>query len=48
MMRKANLSGAALMPPHKASGTIDTITLFHSHRVDNRLVYEPLYSAILR
>ena len=48
LMRKANLIEASLAAPHKAAGAIDTITLFHSRRVDERLVYEPLYRTILR
>ncbi|MCR5846151.1 MAG: RNA 2',3'-cyclic phosphodiesterase [bacterium] len=47
LMRKANLIEATLMAPHKEDGIIDTVTLFHSHRVDDRLVYEPIYRAIL-
>lgn len=45
--RKVNLTRAELPPLPDASGKMDTLTLFHSTRIQGRLTYLPLVQAPL-
>lgn len=47
LARKVNLEGAELPPPPAGSGRMDTVTLFHSTRIQGRLTYLPLLEAPL-
>lgn len=47
LARKVNVEGVVLPPPPAGSGCMDTLTLFHSTRIQGRLTYLPLIEAPL-